>query len=69
MKGYEKYLLGESTKIDRHAVNYRGFSYNIGEHLLKGSVKTRKCGKCRYNDACVGFFDSYRKEFGIKELQ
>lgn len=68
MKGYEKYLLKEALKFDRYVLNYRGFGYNIGEHLQKGAVKTEKCKKCKYNNKCTGFFYSYKKELGIEEL-
>ena len=69
MKGYENFVLDESIKTDRKAVNFRGFCYNIGEHLLKGSEKNEKCIDCVYNSKCVGFFPSYSKEFGITNLK
>lgn len=66
MKGYEDLLFMESNKNDRYAINYRGFGYNIGTHLLKGAVKTKKCYSCSYGDYCIGFFKSYAKELGIE---
>jgi MoaA/NifB/PqqE/SkfB family radical SAM enzyme len=68
-KGYEKYLFQESLKMDRYALNYRGFGYNIGEHLMKGSIKTSYCHSiCKFEDKCLGFNKGYSKELGIKEL-
>lgn len=68
MKGYERYLNEEAVKHDRQVVNYRGYSYNMGKHLQKGSIKTEKCRGCKFSDGCVGFFYSYAKEFGIAGL-
>ncbi len=66
MEGYEDLLYMEADKEDRYAVNYRGFGYNIGGHLLKDTVKTEKCRGCRYENYCIGFFQSYAKELGIE---
>jgi MoaA/NifB/PqqE/SkfB family radical SAM enzyme len=67
-EGFEKYLEQEALKFDRQIVHFKGFEYNIGEHLAKGCKKISKCKKCRYNSYCMGFFESYKKELGIKEL-
>ena len=68
LPGFEKYLEQESCKHDRLVVHYKGFEYNIGKHLQKGCVKIAKCRKCPYTKKCPGFFKSYKKELGIKEL-
>jgi len=58
----------ELDKVNRLVVNYMGFEYNMGEHLLKGAVKTNKCKFCSYKDSCVGFFKEYAKELGTLNL-
>lgn len=68
LPGFEEHLLKESLKFDRLAIHYNGFEYNIGKHVQKGCVKVKKCQKCPYNKYCLGFFESYKKELGIKEL-
>lgn len=65
MTGYEKYLDEECNKSDRMIINYKGYKYNMGEHLKKGSEKMSKCKKCEYEDKCNGIYSSYKKEFGI----
>jgi len=55
----------EANKDDRYALNYKGYGYNIGEHLKKGAIKGQCCKKCKYNNKCIGFFGSYAKELGI----
>ncbi len=74
LKGFERFLDMEAQKDDRYALNYRGFGYNIGEHLKKGAIKGECCKNCRYNKRCIGFFISYARELGVekhirKELQ
>lgn len=67
MRGYENHLYNEMVKSDRAVVNYRGYEYNIGEHLKKGSIRTRRCEVCPHTNECPGFPRSYSKEFGISD--
>ena len=67
MKGYEKNISSEGLKLDRQVVNHKGYSYNMGEHLQKGSAKIKKCADCKHEKQCFGFFLSYKKEFGIED--
>ena len=67
LAGYEKCLLDEASKLDRYALNFKGFGYNIGEHLIKGAVKTERCRSCEHAPRCIGFFNSYKKELGIED--
>ena len=68
MEGYENYIYKESNKFDRQVVNYKGYSYNIGEHLKKGAVKIDSCKDCKFTNKCIGFFKNYAKEFGINNI-
>jgi hypothetical protein len=66
-QGYEHHLDMDANKYDRLAVNFRGFEYNIGEHLAKDAVKTEKCRSCRFSGRCAGFFRSYARQLGIAD--
>jgi MoaA/NifB/PqqE/SkfB family radical SAM enzyme len=45
------------------------FECSIDENRRKMKVKSKMCGKCKYNEYCYGIWENYADFFGFEELK
>ncbi len=68
LPGYEQQMLGWSA-FNTMVVNPRGEMRDLDQTAQLHTIKTEDCGRCVYNDRCIGFDKSYSRYFGTSEIQ
>jgi len=67
LPGYEQQMLGWSA-FNTTVVSPSGKLRDLDETVMEHTIKTAECGKCVYNDRCIGFDKSYTNIFGTDEI-
>jgi wyosine [tRNA(Phe)-imidazoG37] synthetase (radical SAM superfamily) len=67
LPGYEQQMLGWSA-FNTMVVSPKGVKRDLDQTAQFHTVKTEACGKCVYNDRCIGFDSSYARVFGTDEI-
>ncbi|MBI5629738.1 MAG: radical SAM protein [Elusimicrobia bacterium] len=67
LPGYEQQMLGWSA-FNTMVVSPKGEKRDLDMTAQFHTVKTEACGRCVYNDRCIGFDKSYARFFGIGEI-
>lgn len=68
LPGYEQQMLGWSA-FNTMVVSPKGETRDLDMTAQDHTVKTAECGKCVYNDRCIGFDSSYARVFGTGEIK
>ena len=67
LPGYEQQMLGWSA-FNTMVVSPKGAHRDLDQTAMEHTVKTEACGRCVYNDRCIGFDRSYASVFGTGEI-
>ncbi|HVE12486.1 MAG TPA: radical SAM protein [Elusimicrobiota bacterium] len=67
LPGYEQQMLGWSA-FNTMVVSPKGEMRDLDQTAQLHTVKTEACGRCVYNDRCIGFDKSYAAVFGTDEI-
>lgn len=57
MPGYERYLMGDLLKLERHMLFVNNEEVNLFEYLRERRVKKPVCGTCPHQVFCGGFYE------------
>jgi MoaA/NifB/PqqE/SkfB family radical SAM enzyme len=68
LPGYEQQMLGWSA-FNTMVVSPSGVKRDLDQTAQLHTVKTEACGRCVYNDRCIGFDSSYARVFGTNEIK
>jgi len=67
LPGYEQQMLGWSA-FNTMVVSPYGKQRDLDQTAMDHTVKPEACGKCVYNERCIGFDASYARHFGTSEV-
>src|SRR5262249_60644418 len=57
MPGYERYLMGDMLKLERHMLFVNNEEVNLFEYLRERRVKKEVCEGCPHAIFCGGFYE------------
>lgn len=57
MPGYERFMLGDLLKLQRHMIFVNNEDVNLAEYLAERRVKKPVCGPCPHAVFCGGFYE------------
>jgi MoaA/NifB/PqqE/SkfB family radical SAM enzyme len=57
MPGYERYLMGDMLKLERHMLFVNNEEVNLFDYLRERRVKKEVCGGCPHAIFCGGFYE------------
>ena len=57
MPGYEKHLMGDLLKLERHMLFVNNEEVNLFEYLRERRAKKPVCGECPHSVFCGGFYE------------
>ena len=57
MPGYERFMMGDLMKLQRHMIFVNNEDVNLGDYLAARRVKKPVCGPCPHAVFCGGFYE------------
>ena len=57
MPGYERFMMGDLLKLQRHMIFVNNEDVNLGDYLAARRVKKPVCGPCPHAVFCGGFYE------------